>query len=118
MEINEKMIEELKKQGYRISKPKPKEEKEFKPYEAIQFSFGRPSKIIVIGETPKFVIAKYEEKGSEYKLPKSEIYEFNQDIIEIHEELRRKERELHEQESKIREEAWNKINELLKKKFK
>lgn len=112
-----KMIEELKKQGYRVSKPKPKEKKEFEPFEAIHLEFGSPSKVIVVKETPKFAVVKFENSNQEFKIPKKEIYEFNQEIFNIYDDAKKKERELNKEIEKIRDEMWEKIDSLKKPKY-
>ena len=113
MEVEE-TVKKLKDMGYRISKPKPKEE--FKPYEAIHMAFGEPSKVIVIREMRKTVEIQT-ENGYKFKVKKNEIYEFNQQILDLCEELREKKRELSRQEGKLSSEMWEKIDGLSKRRF-
>ena len=108
-----KMIEELKKRGYRISKPKPKVEVEFKPFKAIEYgSFSGPREVTVIRETPKYVVVATQHGESQVR--KGDIYEHDPEVIRIDEEADGKARELRDQGEKVEQDAGQKIRERLK----
>ena len=107
------MVAELKKRGYRISKPKPKVEKEFKPFKAIEHSiYGGPREVTVTRETPKYVVVATQHGESQVR--KEEIYEYDPELIRIDEEADRKARELRDQGEKVEQDAGQKIRERLK----
>jgi hypothetical protein len=105
------MVEELRKRGYRVSKPKPKPAKEFEPRRVIVY---HPHDIhfherIIVKETPKFVFTK---DGIKYD--KCSIYEYDPEIFKIHDEAWKKARELEEQRDKILDDAREECEKRLK----
>lgn len=114
------MVEELKKRGYRVSKPKKPEEpkEEFKPYKAIyREAMGSIISVEVIEEKPKTVVIK-NQRGYTSKVPKDEIFEFSQEALDKYEEMWERKRELRDQEEKIVDEAWKFIDSVLKPRYK
>lgn len=113
------MIAELKKRGYRVSRPKkPDEPKEkFKPYKAIyKETMSSISSVEVIEEKPKTVVIK-NQRGYTSNVSKDEIFEFNQEVLDKYDEMWERERELSKQRDKMRTDAWKFIDKILKPKF-
>ncbi|MBA7505084.1 hypothetical protein ES706_03747 [subsurface metagenome] len=115
------MIAELKKRGYRISKPKPKVEEEFKPFKAIRIEpYGRPPREVeVIRESRKRVWVKTDYGEREAK--KDGIYKHDPEALKIWaeaedraDELTDQAKKLGEQANKIEYEASDKIKKMLK----
>jgi len=104
------MVEELKKRGYRVSRPKPKPVEEFKPRKVIVYDiWSGPHEIEIVRETPKFV---FTEGGSKYE--KKDIYEYDPEVLNFQKEAHKKEMELRDQADKLEQDAGNKIRKMLK----
>jgi len=114
------MVEELRKRGYRVSRP-PKPKVEFKPFAAIRILHYEiaPRKVQVIRESRKHVFIKTDYGEQEVK--KREIYQLNPEALKIWADaerevkaLRRQAEKLEDQIGKIEDEASDKIEKILK----
>lgn len=115
------IIEELKKRGYRISKPKPKVEKEFKPFKAFvrEWLSRFPEEKTVVRETRKRVFVKTDY--GERQVEKEKVFQYDPKITEIvknaeerTDKLDEQIEELEQQKAKIEDEAREEIGKRLK----
>lgn len=115
------IIEELKKRGYRISKPKPKVEGEFKPFKVFvkEWLSSFPEERTVIREARKRVFVKTDY--GERQVEKEKVFQYDPKITEIvknaeerTDKLDEQIGELEQQKAKIEDEAREKIDKRLK----